>query len=93
MTLIKKVNGEEVILTVQEEAETRSRWESNRIKDDVRKAEDASFKTKRNTDITALGDRASLMAEVDAMTSIPDIKAVVKKLAEIIYTEVNKTVS
>ena len=51
-----------------------------------------AFDTKRVNDIGVLGTRSDFMAEVDAMNSVPDIKAVVRKLAEMVYTDSVKTV-
>ncbi len=49
---------------------------------------------KKQADIAALGTRAELLAEIDKMTGAsPQVKAMMKKLAEVIYSNGKGTVN
>lgn len=50
-------------------------------------AKEQKFPNKKAADIAALGtNRSEFIAEVNAMNSVADIKIVVRKLAELLYT-------
>jgi len=86
MTLTRNKNGVKVTLTAQEEANVRAEWAANKIEQDAQQAKDDALKNKKDTDIAALGTRAEMQAEAAAANSIPALRVLVLKLAEIIYT-------
>lgn len=52
-----------------------------------------SFEAKKQIDIVALGTREELLTEIDAMVGAsPQVKAMMKKLAEIVYSNENGTI-
>jgi hypothetical protein len=90
--LTKIVSGVEVVLTAQEESDLRAEWAVNLAAQEAANAIDLEFKTKKSADIANLGSRAEMQAEAAAANSIPALRDLVAKLAEIVYSETNKTI-
>lgn len=93
MALTKMVNGVRVPLSLQEEADVLAEWASNKAAQQAQQAIDDALNSKKDADITALGTRAEMLAEIDAMTGAsPQVIAMMKKVAEIVYTNEKGTI-
>ncbi len=51
-----------------------------------------AMKDKRQADKTALGTRSEMQAEIDGAINVPKLKALVAKLAEIVYSNEKGTI-
>ena len=92
MALTKMVNGVEVQLTAQEEADTRATWAENDVKQATQTSRDNAFKSKKNADINALGSREQMQNEVASANSVSALRVLVLRLAEIIYSNEKGTI-
>lgn len=92
MALTRLVNGVRVPLTAQEETDQIAKWAANENAQQVQQAIDNAMKGKKEADVAALGTRAEMQAEAAAANSVPALRDLVLKLAEIIYSNENSTI-
>ncbi len=92
MALTKMVNGNRVPLSAQEEIDVLAEWAANKAAQDAQQAIDDVLKSKKDADVTALGTRAEMQAEAALAVSVPALRDLVLKLAEIVYSNEKGTI-